>query len=336
MVDQFRSRILRISALFIAISALGTIGYMLIEGWGFIDALYMTAITLTTVGFGEVYELSRGGRVFTLLLMIMGVSSVAYGFSVIGEYLLTTNLTGLARKRRMNRTIEQIKEHYIVCGYGRVGRNAAEVIREGNKGVVIIDYDEKNVQELIEQDWLYVFGDATNDEVLLQAGVERAKGLLVCTGDDANNLFIVLSARALNSSLTIVSRSTNPNNEGKIIRAGANKVISPYRIGGQRMANIIIRPSVTDFFDVVTLDSGLELWLEDITIQQTSPLVGKTLTESNVRQQTGVTMIILNRKGQRIITPGGNTLIEPLDEILALGTREQLAELEKLANGGPA
>ncbi|MCB0036873.1 MAG: potassium channel protein [Anaerolineales bacterium] len=334
MVDQFRGRILRISALFIAISALGTIGYMLIEGWSFIDALYMTAITLTTVGFGEVYELSRGGRVFTLLLMIMGVSSVAYGFGVIGEYLLTTNLTGLARKRRMNRTIEQIKEHYIVCGYGRVGRNAAEVIREGHKGVVIIDYDEKNVQEFIEHDWLYIFGDATNDEVLLQAGVERAKGLLVCTGDDANNLFIVLSARALNSNLTIVSRSTNPNNESKIIRAGANKVISPYRIGGQRMANIIIRPSVTDFFDVVTLDSGLELWLEDITIQPSSPLVGKTLTESNVRQQTGVTVIILNRKGQRIITPGGNTLIEPKDEILALGTREQLAELEKLATGG--
>lgn len=333
MVDQFRSRILRISALFIAISASGTAGYMWIEQWNFIDALYMTAITLTTVGFGEVYELSSGGRVFTLVLMVMGVSSVAYGFGVIGEYLLTTNLTGLARKRRMNRTIEQIKDHYIVCGYGRVGRNAAEVLREGNKGVVIIDFDEQNVQEFLEQDWLYIFGDATNDEVLLQAGLERAKGLLVCTGDDANNLFIVLSARALNNDLNIVSRSTNPNNEAKILRAGANKVISPYRIGGQRMANIIIRPSVTDFFDVVTLDSGLELWLEDITIQLSSPLVGKTLTESNVRQQTGVTMIILNRKGQHIFTPGGNTRIEALDEILALGTREQLAALEKLANG---
>lgn len=305
--------------------AFGTVGYMIIEGWSLIDAFYMTAITLTTVGFGEVRTLTTSGRVFTVALLVAGVAFVAYGL----EYLLTANLGDTWRRRRMIQTIENMQNHVIVCGYGRVGQSAVTSLQNSKRQVVIVERDGEKTPELDELDLPYLVGDATKDEVLQQAGIDHAWGMLVCTGEDSRNLFIVLSARALNSNLYIVTRSVDAENERKMRRAGANRVVSPYQIGGQHMANIIVRPHVTDFFDVVTLDGGIELWVEELVIGENSRLIGKTVGEANIRQTTGVSIIAMWREGRSTI-PDAHTNLRAGDELIVIGTREQLAELEKL------
>jgi voltage-gated potassium channel len=303
----------------------GTVGYMIIEGWTVLDAFYMTAITLTTVGFGEVRTLTTGGRVFTVVLLVAGVAFVAYGL----EYLLTANLGNTWRKRRMMQTIENLENHVIVSGYGRVGQSAVASLLNSKRKVVVIEKDPEKTAELEQLNLTYLVGDATRDEVLQQAGIERAWGMLVCTGDDSRNLFIVLSARALNSNLYIVTRSVDAENDRKMRRAGANRVVSPYQIGGQHMANIVIRPHVTDFFDVVTLDGGIELWVEELVIGESSQLVGKAVGEANIRQETGVSIIAMLRQNHSSI-PNAHTILQAGDELIVVGTREQLTKLEKL------
>lgn len=305
--------------------AFGTIGYMLIEGWNALDSFYMTAITLTTVGFGEVRPLTGSGRIFTVALLVSGVAFIAYGL----EYLLTANLGSTWRKRRMLQTIESLNNHIIVCGYGRVGQSAVASLQNSKRRVVIVEKDVEKLEDLDGMKIPYIVGDATKDERLQQAGIDRAWGMIVCTGDDSRNLFIVLSARALNASLYIVTRSVDAENESKMRRAGANRVVSPYQIGGQHMANIVIRPHVTDFFDVVTLDGGIELWVEELVIAETSPLNGITVGEAKIRQETGVTIIALLRENNSSI-PDAHTRLQAGDALIVLGTREQLTYLEKL------
>lgn len=317
----------------VAITIIGTFGYMFLEGWNWVDAFYMTMITLTTVGFGEVHELSGAGRLFTVVLMAIGIGAFAYGFSIISQYLFNMSLDRIARERRMAREIDKLKDHFIVCGYGRVGQQATEIIRSENHEVVVVDPAEDKLENLHldHPDIYYALGDATDDEVLLRAGIMEARGLLVCTGDDADNLFVVLSARALNSGLLIVARASHAQNESKMMRAGANKVISPYQIGGQRMANIAIRPEVLEMLDVVTTSSGLELWLEDIRVQPGSFLENKTLVEADIRRRTGVTVVVLNRALQNTTSPSGDTRLIAQDHLVVIGTREQVAKLEELA-----
>ena len=305
--------------------AIGTIGYMVIEEWQALDAFYMTAITLTTVGFGEVRPLSAGGRIFTVGLLVAGVSFIAYGL----EYLLTANLGDSWRRRRMIKMIEGLENHVIVCGYGRVGQSAVASLQNSKRQVVIVEKEIEKVPAMDALNLTHFVGDATRDEVLLQAGIERAWGVLICTGDDSRNLFIVLSARSLNANLYIVTRSVDAENDRKMRRAGANRVVSPYQIGGQHMANIMIRPHVTDFFDVVTLDGGIELWVEELVIGETSPLVGQTVGEANIRQETGVSIIAMLRENHSSI-PNAHTQLRAEDELIVVGTREQLTKLEQL------
>ena len=333
MID-FRRRIIPVLLLPIILLGVATSGYMIIEGWSLIDALYMAAITMTTVGFGEVQPLSSNGRLFTILIIMTGVGVVAYGFSTLLEYVLTANLAETFRRRRMSREIEKLHGHVIVCGYGRVGQSAVDGLKNSNRTIVVIDKEtEKGISR--EQDAMVFFieGDASSDETLLLAGIERAWGMIVCTGEDSLNLFIVLSARSLNPDLYIVTRSINVENERKMRRAGANRVVSPYQIGGKHMANIVIRPHVTDFFDVVTLNGGIELWVEELIIEQNSPLVGQSVGAADVRRQTGVTLIaLLRRAGDVAFMPDADTCMEAGDQLIVLGTREQLAALEQLTN----
>lgn len=333
---EFRRRILPLLLLPFVLLGLGTLGYVIIEGWPVIDAFYMAVITMTTVGFGEVRPLSLTGRLFTVVLILSGVGVVAYGFSNLLEYLITVDLTTTLRRRRMTREISKLKNHVIVCGYGRVGRSAVTSLQEVNRSLVIVEKDPQVAAAAIEEGFVVVEGDATKDEVLQQAGIDHAWGLIVCTGDDSLNLFIVLSARALNGDLFIVTRSIDAENEAKMRLAGANRVVSPYHIGGKHMANIIVRPQVTDFFDVVTLDGGIELWVEELRIEEGSELDGKTVGEADIRRQTGVTMVALLRGGGKsAMIPHADTRLAVGDELIVLGTREQLAAMESLTKAKP-
>ena len=316
-----------------AVLAIGTIGYRLIEGWDLLDALYMTVITLSTVGFGETRVLSPVGRIFTIGLIILGVSTVAYALSTIGEYILNVRVGPRMRERRMMRAINKLENHYIICGFGRVGHSAYNSLKEAKSRVVVIERDTEVAELPLGLGLTVVTGDATRDETLKQAGIERAQGLMVCGGNDSDNLFIVLSARTLNPNLFIVARSVDSENEGKMKRAGADKVVSPYHIGGRHMANLLSRPHVTDFLDVVTLDSGLELWLEDLHIDDDSVLVGQTVIEADLRRKTGTILVALLRGDDRkTFIPDENTRLQPDDELIVLGTREQLLRLEELAD----
>jgi voltage-gated potassium channel len=330
---SLRRSLTPIVVLLIVVIATGTIGYRLIEGWEILDALYMTVITLSTVGFAETMPLSPVGRIFTIGLIILGVSTVAYSLSSIGEYILNVRVGPRVRERRMMNAIKKLEDHYIICGFGRVGRSAYQSLKEAKRQVVIIERDSEAAEESMGLGLTVVVGDATRDETLRQAGIERAQGLMVCGGNDSDNAFIVLSARTLNPDLFIVARSVDSENESKMKRAGADRVVSPYHIGGRHMANLLSRPHVTDFLDVVTLDSGLELWLEDLHIDAGSVLVGQTVIESDLRRKTGTILVALLRGDDRkTFIPDENTRLQADDELIVLGTREQLLRLEELAD----
>ncbi len=323
-----QTRVIRLAAFIIAVFLTGTLGYMLLERYSPLEAFYMTAITLPTTGFGEVKPLSDAGRLFTVFLLFMGVGVLAFVLSATVEFLMG-RFSGQLSRRRMQRTIDGIKGHIIICGYGRVGSSAVAALRQSGYELVVIEKNPDLAKAALASELPVIEGDGTSDDILRMAGVERAKGLLVSTGDDAVNLFVVLSARALNGNLLIVARSANPENERKMRQAGANRVVSPHRIGGRHMANIIIRPHVTDFFDVVTLDNGQELWLEELVLPEEAPLCGQTIGQADIRQKTGVTIVaIVRQDGGSTITPRAGTFMESGDQLIVLGTREQLTELE--------
>jgi voltage-gated potassium channel len=269
--------------------------------------------------------------VFTSGLIIASIVLIVYGV----EFIVSARLGGLYfRRRQMIRQVNRMKNHVIVCGYGRVGQSTVASLRSSNREVVIIEKEAEKAADLLHRGMMVIEGDATRDEVLQQAGITQAGGLIVSTGEDSVNLFVVLSARALNPDLHIVARSINAENERKMRLAGANRVVSPYQIGGQHMANIMLRPHVTDFFDVVTLDDGIELWVEEQVIHEGSSLVGKTVGEADIRRQTGVTIIAIYRSDGSTTMPRARTELSAGDGMIVLGTRQQLAALQVLAGPG--
>lgn len=334
------NRILLLFLLVIALFFLGTAGYMLLEGWTILDALYMTVITFGTVGFGEVHPLSNAGRAFTIVLIILGMSTLAYGLRTVAQYLLEQNYVHQWRQRKIMRKVSELQDHFIICGLGRVGLSAAVVLMDSKRPFVAI---EKDINPDILSDYpdmVLIDGDATDDDVLIQAGIKRAGGIIVTSGDDSVSLFVVLSARSLNPDLFIIARNVTPGNEAKMRLAGANRVISPYQIGGWHMANIAIRPHVTDFFEVATLDDGVEVWVEELVLHEESTLLGRTVGEIDVRRRFGVTLVALRHyfpaedgESERVSTtiPDANTYLQAGDELIVLGTRESLTELEAVA-----
>ena len=330
---RFRRQVLPVIIGVILVFVLGTVGYMWIEGWTFWDALYMTVITLTTTGFSEVNPLSTQGRVFTMLLLGVGLGIVLYAVTLIGEYIITARLGESWRSRYRMRQIEELTEHTIICGLGRVGWSTATTLQQMGKPVLIIDTDEEELLEAEKLGFEWVSGDATEDATLKEAGIERAAGVVAATGKDPDNLVIVLSARALNPDLFIVSRSTLPENESKMLRAGADRVVSPYRMGGQHMANLMIRPQIVEFLNNVTVNGGQELWMEEISIRAGSQLEGQTVVDANIRRQTGVNLIALRPHSTEMMRiPDEEMELAVDDTLIVLGTRGQLASLEKLVN----
>lgn len=310
----------------------GTFGYMTLEGWDLHDALYMTVITLSTVGYGEVRPLTQPGEAFTMLMIFGGVGVLAYALSTSMDYIVAGELQGVLRRQRLTRKMAKMEDHYIVCGYGRVGRQVVDELSANAIKLVVVDIDRSLSPAVEAMGIPFIVGDPTNDDILQLAGIDRARGLCSCLPTDATNVFVVLSARQRNSNLTIIARCNQPENQEKLRIAGADTVINPYVITGRQMATQFLHPTVMEFLDVVIRRGDLELRLQEIRIANGSPLVTQTLADSHVRQRTGVTILAVRRSGQTLKTnPDGGFVLEEGDELVCLGTQSQLRQLADLA-----
>jgi voltage-gated potassium channel len=329
----FRTRLYRVLMLIVLLMSFGTIGYLIIEGWSVRDSLYMTIITISTVGYGEVAPLSPTGELFSMILIVLGVGSAGYTFSVLTDYIVAGELRGALRRQRMARSLAKMKNHYIICGYGRVGQNVVDDLIANRFNIVVVDGSQKHVDELEQLGVNYVIGDATDDSVLSEAGIDRAGGLCMCLPSDADNVFTILSARTLNSDLYIVSRCNSVESERKLRMAGANQVINPYRITGSRMAAQLLHPGAVEFLDVVMRQGELELRIEEIEIGSDSRLDGQTLGEAHVRANTGVNVLAVRRADGNLHTNlRAEFRLRTSDALIGLGTVDQLEALSQLAN----
>jgi voltage-gated potassium channel len=334
---SLRVRLLLPLSVVLGVIGAGTLGYRWLwrdVGGSWLDALFMTVTTITTIGYGEVKPLTGAGRVFTMIIAFVGIGSLFYTFSVVMESLVARRLTDPAGRRKMARTIEALSGHIIVAGLGRVGRQAVQELHEAGTPFIIVDPGEVAVRAATELGYLLVQGDATEDSVLQRAGIQRARGLIVTTANDATNMYIVLSARVLNSTLNIVSRAVDDASVAKLIRAGANRAISPYAIGGHRLAHLILSPAVVDFFETAMRRGDEALNIEDMELKADSRMVGKTLDDFEIRKATGVTVLAILRDGTPVVNPPGDYVLQSADHLLALGTRDQLARLERVVTLG--
>ncbi len=324
-------RVWTAALLLLGVIVAGTAGYAIIERWTFLDSLYMTVITIGTVGYREVGVLSDAGRVFTIVLIFAGVGSIAYSFGTILEFMVEGHLTSLLEGRRMQKRINALRGHHIVVGIGRVGSIVAKSLADEGVPFVIIDSCEECRAAAEEAGWLFVHGDATEEQVLLEAGVDRASGLVTAVDTDADNLFISLTARTLNPSLYIVARSSSVTSEAKILRSGADRVITPNVIGGRRMAAMVLHPLVSDYLDVVTHGDEIEYRLDSMPIGPVSRLSGSTIRDARIRDVTGAYILAVRpAAGQINANPPAETVLATGDELVVLGTREQLAALAAL------
>lgn len=330
--QRMRRKLLRFGMGYFGIIAAGTVGYLVIEGWTPLESVYMTVITLSTVGFKEVRPLSPAGQAFTAALIVAGVGAVTYLFAAISQYIVSGELTGSLRKARMQQRIDALSGHYIVCGFGRVGQQVVLDLVHEKRACVVVETTEQVTADT-PSSVLRVVGDGSDDHVLEQAGIARAAGLVAVTGDDATNLFITLTARTLNPKLVIVARANQSATEPKLLRAGASHVLSPYTISGRRIARLLLHPSITDFLDVVMHSGQLELVLEECPVKEGSDLHGKTVAEAEVRKRTGANVLAVRRHNQGAILTNlpSEMRFEPGDVIIGLGTHEQLQTLAGLA-----
>lgn len=331
MSDWLR-QIRKIVFLFLAVIAFGVAGFMAIEGWGFLDALFMTVVTISTVGYREVQPLTGPGMIFDIVLIFLGVGTFLYVITSIGEFVVSGQLSGALGRRKMNKSIQDLKDHYILCGFGRVGQQVALELEREHVPFVVIDNNPEPIQGCSARGYLYIEGDASNDEVLLEAGIMRAKGLVTATDADADNVYITLSAKGLKAGLFVVARANLEKSEYKLTKAGADRVLSPYSIGGRRLASLLLRPTVVEFLDVVMHGTEIELLMEEVIVREKSQFVGGTMGEVRKRCVAGANILALKKKGgeKMIANPVPETRIDAGDRFVALGTREQLRDLEGL------
>ncbi|MCX5870422.1 MAG: potassium channel protein [Deltaproteobacteria bacterium] len=316
----------------VAILSFGTFGYMFIEHSNFMDSLYMTMITISTIGYGEVFPLDTKGRIFTMVLILVGVGFVMFMFSKITEAVVGGELRAIYGRLNMKKKVLGLSDHYIICGFGRIGRVICDLLKEADKPFVVIENDPEVIEELAELNYLFLDGEASSDDILLQAGVERAKGLISVVSTDADNVYITLSARGLNNDLYIMARSSGTDGgETKLLRAGANRVISPYYIGAYRMAQQILRPTVTDFIDLTVHSGELGLRMEELTVSDHGPIVNTTVKDSNIRRDFNLIVVAIKRDlGEMLFNPNPNSMILKNDTLIVLGDYTKIKELEKM------
>jgi voltage-gated potassium channel len=315
-------------ALFGLVLVGGTIGYLVL-GFSFLDALYQSVVTVTTVGLGPVQPLHMAGKVFTILLVLVGVGTALYAFSSVLEMLIEGHMRDLMRRRRMERAIGRMSGHVIVCGWGRVGREVARFLAASGRQVVVID---KSAERLETVPHPFVQGDVTEDETLEEAGIKRAATLVAALETDSDNLFVTLSSRALRPDLQIIARARNESSEPKLLRAGADRVVNPQQLGGDRMAALVTQPHVVDFIDVVMHDGTLEFRLAEVPVGGSSPMAGNSLSSTRIHDRTGALVLAIRRReGSFVTNPSSHEEIEAGDVMISVGTAEQLEALNRFA-----
>lgn len=317
----------------IAMLVIGTTGFYFIEGYSFLDAFAVTLglLTTTSIGYGTVIPASIPGKIFTLLLIVFGVSLVAYAFGTIVSLVLEGHLSNLMGRSKMKKKIANLTDHIILCGAGRVGKHVICRLMMEKVPFVVIDKNEETIKNLMDNAVLVINDDAAKDEVLTEAGIHRAKGLITALPADADNVFVTLTAKELNPNIRVVARADIAESKPKLIRAGADKVISPSVIGGRRMAISILKPVSVEFVETLIHKRDLEFEIEEIITSAGAQLVGKTLQDSGIKQRTGTMIIAIKRNEDIITNPSANDVIEAGDLLIAIGTRPQLAKLELLA-----
>ncbi|HKI27011.1 MAG TPA: potassium channel protein [Candidatus Sulfotelmatobacter sp.] len=321
-----------IGALLVLVMAIGTAGYHYIEHWPWFDGFYMVVTTLTTIGYQEVHPLSHSGRVFNVFVILAGVSLLLLGVGALSQALLEFELQSFFGRRRMEREIGRLDGHYIICGMGRVGRSVARELARKPVPFVIIEPSEGKLQRYSSENWLVVTGDATQEQTLRQAQIERARGLIAATTTDATNLYIVLTARGLNPQLKIIARASESAAEKHLLTAGADSVVSPYSFAGQRIAQSLLRPNVVSFLDTATTHLGMDLEIGEIHIAAASAFAGKTIETSRIRQERGVIVLAIKRRDGMRFNPPPDERIEADDCLIAMGEPAQLRQLEQTAS----
>jgi voltage-gated potassium channel len=317
-------------AALVGVLVAGTAGYVVL-GFPFMDAVYQTVTTVTTVGFRELHPLSAGGRIFTMALILVGVGTVLYTFTLVLEAVVEGQIQELLGRKRMERQIGRMSDHVIVCGFGRVGRNLAQYVANAGDDVVVIENDPARAAAA-EGAAHVVRGDATSDEVLREAGIDRARVLVTALNTDAENLFVTLTARSLREDLFIVARARAETSEAKLAQAGADRVVNPQGIGGARMAAFVLQPHVAEFLDVVMHDGSLEFRLEEVPVPQGSPLAGSSLRDTHIRDSTGALVLALRETGGEFTTnPPPETVLAAGQILIAIGTEAQLKALAAAA-----
>lgn len=315
--------------IFIGLITFGTVGYMLIERLSFWEALYMTVITISTVGYREIVLPSRAGEIFTMIVIISGLATVVYVTTSVVELLLEGRLLDIMGRRRVLRELQDMTGHYIICGYGRVGRQVAKECLARGTSVVVIEKESAVVEACLNDGILAVKGDAAEEIMLREAGLERAAGLVTALSSDADNLFVTMTARMVRPDIYIVGRCNSDNTESKLYRAGADRAISPHNVGGRHMAALLLKPMVCDFLDVVTHGELVELILEDVSVEQGAPVVGRSIRDILVEDLKGIGVLGLKRpKRDFVINPGGATVLDAGDILIVQGMPDQVKALK--------
>ena len=338
MANSVQQRVVRrfivpISALGVLL-VVGTAGFRWLEGMTVIDALYMTVITLSTVGFGEVNQLEPAGRIFTICLIMGGAGLAAYILSSVADFMIVGEWRAYLEERRQRHMLEHLAAHIIVCGYGRVGRHVVAGLQAERLPFVVLDPDPEKIQHLQLAGVLAIEGNAAVEQDLKAAGIDRARGLVAAASSDAENVFIVLTARSLRPDLLILARANYEDSEPKLLRAGADRVVLPYSITGRRIVTMLARPDVADFLDEIAHTAGLELLLEQVQVSPTSPFVGQTVVQAQLEHRFGVTVLAYKPPGGQLVKrPDDETPLEAHAYLVVLGTGDQLQALKRLAGG---
>jgi voltage-gated potassium channel len=329
LVNKDKIRVALFGLLIIII--VGTFGYHLIEGWNFLESLYTTIQTISTVGYGDYTPQTGEGKLFTIILIIFGVGTMLYTVGMLAETMVEGRLRALTGKGKQGKMIEKIKNHYIICGCGRIGQLICRELKADKMDFIVIDSDPEVIQKIEEEGFVYYRGDATQDKSLLGAGIKRAKGIVCVLPTDAENLYVILTAKELNPNIYVLSRSEEEESEHRLLRAGADRVMSPYILGGMRMAMAILRPAMLDFIEITTSRQSLELRMEEMSVCDGSPIIGKSLEESEIRHNFGLIIVAVKKdSGKMIFNPLANSVIETGDKLIAMGEDENVTRFTNI------